>query len=324
MVPFLRLPVPLNPHPEQITDKKARKVLQDFVAQLGEVSATLSAIKDDSTMKVPLKIGLVRLDLDGDGKATDEETLWKIYARLNPVRQVTPEQAKAFVISFDVGDARWLEGYCHLLSALGEIVLAYDTSQLFSHTAQMFFSDPDTPYDFLRSPPGEPRGRFQFGDIADAVAFVHLLNFPLKEPHRMQVALSHLQQVTALSRRSWKDIMAETDDDNEWIPNPRQTGVLPGSRVTQEMVAGWLKFLDESDSMLAGKTLAPFWRGTPGRGVNLRRVFTEPAPFDLVLWVQGTGAAPYLEKGPVTDPEFWRMINRVFRGEFLHFAIWFN
>jgi hypothetical protein len=31
----------------------------------------------------------------------------------------------------------------------------------------------------------------------------------------MQVALSHLQQVTALSRRSWKDILAETDDDNE-------------------------------------------------------------------------------------------------------------
>ena len=83
-------------------------------------------------------------------------------------------------------------------------------------------------------------------------------------------------------------------------------------------------FSAPSDSMLAGKTLAPFWRGTPGQGVNLRRVFTEPTPFDLVLWVQGTGAAPYLEKGTATDPEFWRMINRVFRGEFLHFAIWFN
>ena len=129
--------------------------------------------------------------------------------------------------------------------------------------------------------------------------------------------------MVALSRESWKFILAETDDDHEWIPNPRQTGVL-GVPVRQEMVDGWLEFLDATEALLAGKRLLPFWRGDPSRGVNLRRVFTEPRPFDLVLWVQGTAATPYLEKGPLTKPEVWRRLQRVFGGEFIGFALWFN
>jgi len=127
----------------------------------------------------------------------------------------------------------------------------------------------------------------------------------------------------ALSRESWKFILAETDDDHEWIPNPRQTGVL-SVPVRQEMVDGWLEFLEETEALLAGKRLIPFWRGDPSRGVNLRRVFTEPRPFDLVLWIQGSAATPYLEKGPLTKPEVWARLQRVFGGESIGFAIWFN
>ena len=68
----------------------------------------------------------------------------------------------------------------------------------------------------------------------------------------------------------------------------------------------------------------PFWRTDDGRGINLRRVFTEPRAFDLVLWVQGTAAHPYLEKGPLSTPEVWARFNRLFQGEFIGFALWFN
>jgi hypothetical protein len=100
--------------------------------------------------------------------------------------------------------------------------------------------------------------------------------------------------------------------------------VLGNSHVTPEMIQGWLAFLDEMDAILAGKKLIPFWRDAGGRGINLRRVFTDPKPLDVVLWVQGTGAAPYLEQGTVTSPEFWAETNRIFNGEFLGFALWFN
>ena len=87
---------------------------------------------------------------------------------------------------------------------------------------------------------------------------------------------------------------------------------------------------------MKGKKLVPFWRGAPGGGgfetppinpevgINLRKVFTEPRRFDLVLWIHGSAAAPYLEKGEMTDFEVWERLVRVFGGEFFGFAIWFN
>jgi hypothetical protein len=141
----------------------------------------------------------------------------------------------------------------------------------------------------------------------------------------MRAALSHLEQVIPLSRQNWKQIMEETDDDREWIPSPKQTGVLPGVRVTQEMTEGWQQFLDEAELILQGKKLIPFWRGdNHTQGVNVRRVFSEPRQFDLVLWVQGTAAKPYLEEGPLTVPDTWQRINQRFNGQFVGFAFWFN
>lgn len=58
--------------------------------------------------------------------------------------------------------------------------------------------------------------------------------------------------------------------------------------------------------------------------VNFKRVFTEPRTFELVLWVQGSAAAPYLKQGEATDPAYWRQIRRGFRGNFFCFAIWIN
>ncbi len=66
--------------------------------------------------------------------------------------------------------------------------------------------------------------------------------------------------------------------------------------------------LDESESLLTGKKLVPFWRSTTvevvagtAQGLNLQRVFNHPRRFDLVLPVQGTDAVPYLEPGELSD-----------------------
>ena len=107
----------------------------------------------------------------------------------------------------------------------------------------------------------------------------------------------------ALSHESWKFILAETDDDHEWVPNTKQHSVMPNGTVTAEMVKGWFEFLDEAQAILKGEKLIPFWRKGPTSGVNLKRVFTEPRTFDLVLWVQGTAAAPYLKTAHARAPK---------------------
>ena len=91
---------------------------------------------DDPVVKIPIHFGQIRLDFDGDGKASEEETLWTLYARLNSQARVTPKAAKEFVIAFDRGNVAWLRGYCHLLMAFGEFYLAHDGKELFDRTAR--------------------------------------------------------------------------------------------------------------------------------------------------------------------------------------------
>lgn len=321
--PFLRLPVPPNPEPEPVTYAKLRKVYERLLEDLSRAQETLEQV-GDAEVRLPLHFGLIRLDLNGDGKADADETLWKIYARITrQERRITDEQAEEFVIAFDRGDVYWLRGYCHLLMGLDEFILAHDWQKAFERTAQLFFANPETPHKFLQETPQGQRG-LASPWIADAIALIHLIDFPVEEPQRMKSALGHLQAMIEMSRKSWKAIEAERDDDHEWIPNPRQTGVIPGVRVTEEMVAAWREFLDEAEAILQGKKLVPHWRIADGRGVNLRRIFTEPRRFDLVLWVQGSAAGPYLEKGPLTQPDFWGRLRRTFRGQFVGFAVWFN
>lgn len=166
--------------------------------------------------------------------------------------------------------------------------------------------------------------------ILDAVSLIHhSLRLPIKEPARTKAALAHLEATIAHGKEMWTFILAERDDDHEWIPNPKQTGVLQ-VEVTQEIVDTWLATLEESDQLLQGKKLLPFWRGTEKRGVNLRRVFTEPRTFDVIEWIQGTGATPYLEDGTVTsfaDPVAGQRMLQPFGGDvfrFVGFGFWFN
>ena len=322
VMPILRLPVPSNPHPEKLSYLAARKIIQRFARNLAEAEATLASISDHG-VKLPLHFGMIRLDFTGDRELPDRQSLWRLYAHLARNASIRPEQAEQFFITFDRGDAHWLRGYCHLLMAVCDVYLAYDSRNTFDHAAHLFFSNVESPYAFLQQD-----GQQTFGanrtSLIDFVALLHTIHWPVAEPERMRSALHHLQVVVAQSKESWKWILAETDDDHEWIPNPMQTGVIPNVRVTEEMVEAWTAMMSEADKLLAGEVLIPFWRGEERRGVNLRKVFTEPRALDPIFWLQGPAAAPYLETGPVTDTVTWRRLTEVFGSNFPGFALWFN
>lgn len=324
-VPFVRSIVPENAEPERLTYADTRQMLSTLNGDLQQAEATLAQVQS-ADVRLPLHFGRIRLDLNNDGKAEDSETLWRMFAVLNRSRQLTEETAQQFQITFDAGDVHWLRGYCHLLMTLTDVSLAYDSHDLFERTAHLFYPSVETPYAFLAEQSAADRrvGGLEYNNIVDVIAMIHLMNFPVHDAEHMQSALAHMQAMIEQSRASWNLILAETDDDHEWLPNPEQTGVIPNVRVRPEMIDGWRAFLDEGEAILDGKKLLPFWRGEKKLGVNLRRVFTEPQRFDLVIWIQGTGANPYLEEGTMTDPVVWQRLMRVFRGEFLGFAIWFN
>jgi hypothetical protein len=318
-LPIVRLPVSENPAPEELTNEDFRNIVQQLLDDLAGVEKTLAAI-DSADPKVALAIGACRLDFNGDGRAEDYESLARVLSEVTS-QQVPAEATAGWVVALDQGDVHWLRGYCHVLSALCEMFLAYDTAKLHDYTAQLFFPTAKTRVPLLV----EEHPEWWRDSILDAVAFIHLLQFPVKEPERLKAAHGHLLAVVDQSRASWDAYLAETDDDREWIPNPTQkNAAIPGAEVTPEMVTAWRAVLDEFSAVLEGEKLIPFWRGERPLGVNLKRVFFEPTDFDLVLWVQGGAAVPYLEEGRLTEPEFWTRLNREFGGQFLGFAIWVN
>ncbi|MDX2038926.1 MAG: hypothetical protein SFX72_19930 [Isosphaeraceae bacterium] len=316
------LPLPQNPRPEPLDAAGLRKLLLAWLDDLDRCEATLASIQSE-TVRLELPLGALRLDLDGDGEAGPSERLWAIYRRFNRAASDGAETESIQVV-FDRGDVDWLRGYCRLLSAPAEMLLAHDFSMLYDRCGGLLFGGA-----VPRSPlsGSGPIARSQFGaeQIADLVAAVHLVRLPMIAPERMKAARQDLLAVIASSRTSWNRILAETDDDLEWLPNPRQKAAATSSRITQEMVDAWMKFLDEAEAILEGKKLVPHWRiDQPRRGIDLAQVFEAPREFDLVLWVQGTSALPYVREGDTTDPQVWSRLERVFRGELLGFAFWIN
>ncbi len=313
-----------------------------------------------------LRLGTVRMDVNGDGELDETEGLWRFLEAMgedpwddtlfdeegNPLPRdpdappsETQAAAQEFVLGLDTGDAYWLRGYCHLLGGAIDVVLGYDGRELFDRTGHLFFWNPEEKYPWADSWSG--LGDWDPGTITDWVAVIHLLNQPVRDAARFGAAREKFLAVTDLSRLSWASILAETDDDREWLPNPEQASVI-GVGITRPQVDAWLSFLDEAEKLLDGELLLPFWRGGdipeqdengewiepdpsqprsythPTLGVNLKRVFIEPTRFDLLLWIQGTQAAPYLEEGPRTEGDFWIRLNDAFDGQFPGFAAWIN
>lgn len=322
MFPFFRIPVPVNFKPDQLSYERMRDVFKTMLADFSAAEATLAQV-GAGEVRLPVAMGQVRLDLNGDGIASEEEALWRIFNATLGGGNVSEMAAGQFYVSFDRADVAWLRGYVHLLSAMAEFLLAHDWRDGFDTSFHMLFPNAGLPNTALNDYRVADAPYFDPAAAADGIAFIHLTHWPVKEPERMKSALSHLEAVVKLSRESWSYIRAESDDRAEWIPGPRQkNGVLPGAAVTQQNVDGWMVFLDEFDALLQGKKLIPHWR--LAQGINLRRVFTEPRTFDPILWAQGSAALPYVEKGPMTDVQTWNRIMSMFGGNFLGYAIWFN
>jgi hypothetical protein len=323
-VPLLRLPVPVNLNPEPLTYEDFRAILQAFADDLAAAEATLAGVGDDDVALV-VDLMQVRLDMRADGHPGGDETLARIMAGLSrvPTQPLTP--APALEVKFDAGDAAWLAGYAHVLMALDEFLLAHDFHVTFDATFHHFFARPVTPFAVPLAAPAPAGAGFGFPDstiFGDIVAFIHTINWPVVEPARMGKVRTHLLAMIAMSRQSWKLIEAETGDDREWIPNPRQQNAALGGSVSERQLAAWYQALDEAEAMLNGRTLVPHWRFE--KGIDLKKFFDEPQTFDLVMLLTGAGAVPFLVDGPVASAERWTEITDAFEGSFFSYAIWFN
>lgn len=335
-----RLAIPDNPNPEEVTYEQVRSSLSQFQERLKVCDQTLSGV-EPSDLKLPIDVFTLQMDIDKDGTTTREEGLVTVLFATMMGRDVSGFAIpKELVFAFDDADILWLRGYTHVLSSLTNVALAYDWRDAFERVGHLVFAKPKTPYNFLLEE--DSREAWSSNEIIDIIAMIHVTNFEVAEPNRMVEAHRDLLQVIELSRQTWKQIQLETDNDREWLPGVKQNSILLGGQTGGAMGANWEQMLRRVESVLQGKELLPFWRGTndvnalmflngraefqphPEMGINLKKIFLEPKRFDLVLWLQGTGVKPFLEKGPIVNARAWSDTVRLFDGRLPFMALWIN
>lgn len=313
-------PIAHNPNPEEIDYAKFRAVIENFHQELHTIENTLSVIGDDD-FYLPLDLTKVRFDIDQDGKRTELESSMALFLQLEsnqPVDQDTVKELEQFdgTIGFDRSDLIWLKGYVQVSLGLTDLVLAHDFEQAFNAISANLFQKPKESLSTFGA------AERNYSDIADFIATLHLAKMPVSHPKRLKEARIHLLNMVENSKQMWLSIQAESDDRQEWLPSPKQNSVT-GIKITPKMITDWHLFLSEYADILNGEKLVPHWRFKE-KGINLKRVLEESTETDIVLWITGHAAAPYLENGELTKDSLWRQLNQSFNGNFLGLSFFIN
>ena len=143
------------------------------------------------------------------------------------------------------------------------------------------------------------------------------------DPARIRAAHADWTAMIRHNRQFWDLLAQETDNDREWIPNARQSSVLP-VEIPERVAEGWQNILADAEAVLDGRLLIPHPLLPPGHGISLPAYVENPAPLDLTRWVHGVGAYPYAAKGPRITAQSWQAFERLTSGNAAGFALFFN
>jgi hypothetical protein len=307
-LPFLRLPVPPNPAPEPFNGAVISQLFTDIDADMAAARAALAALPPDEEFGLELTFSDLWFDVNLNGTREPEEDAMTILGPqlLGWQWQERDPAAPPLTVRFDTADAAWLAAYTHVMSGVANTLLAYDPAASIDRVLA-------TRAAFGVTPPPEYPTYFDFETFADAFAMLEGAANQTPDAARAKAAKEHFLAMIAENRRFWAAVAKETDNDREWIPNDRQASALgitlpPGTGDT------WQGVLADGEALLQGRLLIPYWRGAAGQGLNLSRMFDEPAPISITGWLQGWAAVPYLEKGPVIDSASFRRFEAMMGG----------
>jgi hypothetical protein len=315
MLPLLRLPLADNPNPTPFAPGAITALFANAAGGLAAAKTTLAAIPATSDFAVEIALNDLWFDIDRNGTRSAGEGMSDLVATLQP----TNPDAPLPTIRFDVADAAWTAAYADLLGAICAMVQAYDPTAPIARVLQARAT-------MQEFGPLSPDPIFGGGASLDAVDLVAMVLDTLNQtPDTAQMARAkhHLRDMVALNREFWTRVAAETDNTQEWLPNDAQQSAL-GLPAPPGTGTAWLAVLDDLDALLTGQKLVPYWRVSGTAGVDIGAMFDDPRPIDLVGWVQGWAALPYLKQGPLVTPDSLAAFDTLMSGQAMLFALYLN
>jgi hypothetical protein len=172
--------------------ERGRAAWQGFLTKLDAVDADLAIAAAEPTFSLELCIACWEHDWNRNGRV-DERDRKLLEIEIDEKGEDLPEgdPRRRPTFRFDVGDADWARAMIAFQRAGVELVLAYKWSEL----------------DKL----------FNGHDGRDEKLVIHL-----SDAHRVQRARELVLAGVGFADRCREEYLAETDDDREWVPNPRQ------------------------------------------------------------------------------------------------------
>jgi hypothetical protein len=316
-IPLLRLPLPPNPAPDPFRGALVTRLFTELDADMTAARAALATLPEGEEFGLEISFADLWFDVNANGaRDANEEALLLLGPQLLGWQWQDPDPAAPpLVVRFDAADAAWLSAYTRVLSGLANTILAYDPAASIDRVLAAraaFGPSPQPAYDY-----------FNPETLADAFAILEGAVNQTPDAARARAAKDHYLAMIADNRRFWAAVATETDNDREWIPNDRQTSAL-GITLPPGTGDSWLGVLADGEALLQGRLLIPYWRGAAGQGLNLGRMFDEPAPVSITGWIQGWAAVPYLEKGPVIEGSSFRRFEALMGGNAGLMMVWLN
>jgi hypothetical protein len=318
-LPILRLPIPENPQARAFRGADIQDLLTGVATGMEGARDALGQLGDrDVALEVALSDLWFDINMNGTRDAGEEVAAVAGLTLAGAARgaiQPPPDP----VIRFDTADAAWLSAYTHFLQAFATLALAFDPAP----AADRILASSVALKDLWGDTPPPNALDAIFGRQVDRAAIILTALATPPDPARTRAAHGHLTAMIADNRRFWAMVNAETDNDREWVPNDAQTSGL-GLRMPPGTGARWQAVLADAEGLLDGTLLMPHWRMGAEAGINLRRLFENPPPVDLITWIQGEAFLPYAEKGPRVSPANWQDFEALVQGDAFLFAVILN
>lgn len=171
--------------------------------------------------------------------------------------------------------------------------------------------------------PGRMREGARFKEIIDRIYVV--LTALAQQPDKAHItaAHGHWMQMIAQNRIFWARVADETDNANEWVPNPQQTAALPIT-IDPEVARTWQSILADGEAVLEGKLLIPHPLLPTEYGINLKSYIENPTPLEFAASIQGIAFYEHVAKGPTMSSFYWSRLTRLTGGNAGGFALFFN
>jgi hypothetical protein len=208
---------------------------QHFADQLAVVDRDLAIVAADPSFSLELCLACWERDWNHSGDVDDRDRrLFEIeydgLAKAGPDGALMPfvpegDPRRRPTFKFDVGDAEWARAMVAFQRSAMELLMAYRWSEL-SRIGALFF------------------GKDEGGPMIELV---------LAEPARVKRARELIVSGLGYADRCRAAYLAETDDDREWVPNPKQQSHPIPLAVDDSLYQTWEGVAGDLQRLLASK-----------------------------------------------------------------------